>query len=119
MKKFKRVVSLLMMSAMLILPTAIPVQAEEVNNNTNEVITVVSTYSFTGYGLINANGVLLRQGPSVNSTALEWLAINEQVTIDYSKSVKSSSGAYTWYYVKRLNTQTVGYVSAQYVRKLA
>ena len=117
MKKFKRALSLLMMSAMLILPTALPVQADEIDNNTNEVVTVASTYSFTGYGQINTNGVYLRQGPSTSSTALEWLTINETVHIDYSKSVMSN-GAYTWLYVKRSNTGTEGYVAAQYVRVL-
>lgn len=76
MKKLKKVLSLLMMSAMLILPTAISAQAEEVKNDTKEVVTnntnetIASTQSIpSGYTIkatINANNVNLRNYSGVS-----------------------------------------------------
>lgn len=76
MKKFKKVLSLLMMSAMLVLPMAMPVQADEVKNDTKEVVTYntneinASTQSIpSGYTIkatINANNVNLRNYSGVS-----------------------------------------------------
>lgn len=119
MINLKKALSVLTVSAMLILPVSLPVQATEMNHNTNnEATTTASTYSFTGYGQINANGVHLRAGAGTNTTSLGLMSYNETVHIDYSKSV-SSNGTYTWLFVKRSNTGQTGYVSAQYVRRYA
>lgn len=118
MKNLKRIVPLLMAGAMLVSPVSISAQAKEVGN-VNEVVTIASTYSFTGYGQINTNGVNLRAGASTSSTSLGIMAYDETVHIDYSRSVKSSNGSYTWLYVKRSNTGQTGYVAAQYVRRYA
>lgn len=119
MKKFKKVLSLLMMSAMLILPTALPVQAEEIDNDDIEVavlsngdVSVNATY--TGRGKINTNGVYLRSGAGTNTTALEWMAIDEEVVIDKS-GIKTDSNGNAWYHVKRIKTGTTGYVRSKYV----
>lgn len=69
MKKFKKVVSLLMMSAMLVLPMAMPVQAEEVENITidqKDAVTQAIPSGFTQKAEINANNVNLRNGSWVS-----------------------------------------------------
>lgn len=123
MKKFKRVLSLLMMSAMLILPTALPVQADEVADNDIKVAVVsngeVSVYAtaFSGRGRINTNGVYLRSGAGTNTTKLEWMAVKEEVIIDKIGDKTDSSGN-SWYHVKRVDTGTIGYVMSKYVTVL-
>ena len=118
MKKIKRVLSLLMVGTIFVLPNSTLVQAKEIGN-VSEVSIVASTYSFTGYGQINASNVNLRAGADTASQSLGTMSYNETVHIDYSMSVKSSNGVYTWYYVKRSNTGQTGYVAAQYVRVLS
>lgn len=119
MKNLKRIMPLAMAGAMLVSPVSMSAQAKVIDNNVNKMVTMASTYSFTGYGQINTNGVNLRAGASTSSTSLGIMAYNETVHIDYSQSVQSSSGSYTWLYVKRSNTGQTGYVAAQYVRRYA
>lgn len=119
MKKLKKVLSLLIMSAMLILPAALPVQADEVADNDIEAAVLsngdVSAYTtYAGRGRINTNGVYLRSGAGTNTIALEWMAVDEEVVIDKSGNKTDSEGS-LWYHVKRIKTGKTGYVRAKYV----
>lgn len=114
MKKLIKTLSILMMSAMLILPAAVSTQAEEVNNNTKEVV----EYSTRATKTIKGNGVYLRKGPSTSSASLGQLNYGD--TVDTSSVVYDASGR-KWYRCKVISTKSgkldglEGYVAAQYI----
>lgn len=102
-----------MAGAMVILPAAMSVQAEEVNNDTKEVVEY-STRA-TRNGTVNADNVYLRSGPSMTSKKLGQLNKDDKVKIT---STVTDIYAREWYYCEVLsgqNTGLKGYVYAQYV----
>ena len=118
MKKFKKVLSLLMMSAMLVLPMAMPVQAEEVDNNAkdNVVSAVTARASYTSPATITGNNVALRSAPSLNASIKLYLQKGNSVHVDKNNLEQSSDGKW-WYPCKYTKNGNVyyGYVAAQYV----
>lgn len=108
MKKFKTVLSLLMISTILVLPNAISAQAEEVVDNINEI----ETYSTARFGNahITGDGVNIRRSSTLSSTVIGQLYKGDGVKIlgeAYGSGLK-------WYYVE-LESGIRGYVAAQYV----
>lgn len=118
MKKFKKAISLLMMSAMLILPIAMPVQAKEADIymlNTDTIkATFASNSATNSNGTVKGDGVRLRKTASTSGTILELMYDGEPLQVTLSKTKTDSKGN-IWYYCKRIKTGTKGYVSASYV----
>lgn len=119
MKKIKRALSLLMMSAMLILPTAMPVQAEDVDSNdidikeTKIISNGIITYGAGTKAKVVGNGVRLRSSPSTSGTILELMYDGEDIIVNLSK-VEEDSNGHLWIYCKRLKTGTKGYISVDH-----
>ena len=109
MKKFKKVLSLLMMSAMLVLPMAMPVQADEIQNNTNEVETY-ATKKF-GNASIKGDGVRIRETSSTTATILGLLYTGDRVQII---NQIYSNGSW-WYYIKT-ESGVKGFILTQYAK---
>ena len=113
MKKFKKVVSLLMMSAMLVLPTVMPVQAEEVNNIDTKEAVVYNTNKF-GNATIKGDGIRIRKEPNTNdSTPILGLLYDgnrvEIITQSYSYGT-------FWYYIKT-ESGIKGFIQTRYAIK--
>lgn len=118
MKKFKKAVSLLMMSAMLVLPTVMPVQAEEVEN-TNENVTATSAkeeYNYKYKAKITANAVRLRRTSSKSGEVMLLLKKGATIYVPnilifeedtWWRPCKYTSGGKTYY----------GYVADIYVEE--
>lgn len=115
MKNYKKVVSLFMMSAILILPTTISVQAKSIDKQyTNEVTYSSNDTKQYGNAKINASNVNIRKGPSTSSASLGLLQINTRVQANNSTVVDSSGRK--WYYCVT-ESGLKGFVAAQYVTK--
>lgn len=118
MRKFRKSVSLLMMSAMLILPTAIPVQAEETDNNTTanvESVVARASYSYTSPANTTASDVCLRRTASTSGEIMLLLKKGASLMVDEANALKRDS--IWWYpckYTSGGNTY-YGFVAAQYV----
>lgn len=115
MKKLKKAVSLLMMSAMLVLPTAVSVGAEDVDNYTKDNVVSVATtraYSYTSPATITGSNVRLRSQPNLNASVLLYLQQGYSVHVDKNNAIQSSDG--TWWYPCQYGS-TYGFVAAQYV----
>lgn len=69
----------------------------------------VSGNTFSASGVVNDDGVRLRNYPNTSSSILELMYSSETVSIDTANSTM------TFYRVKRQSTGTVGYVSKDYV----
>ncbi|MDE6210069.1 MAG: SH3 domain-containing protein [Lachnospiraceae bacterium] len=108
MKKFKTVLSLLMISTILVLPNAISAQAEEVVDNINEI----ETYNTSKFGNahITGDGVNIRRNSTLSSTVIGQLYKGDGVKI----LDEAYGSGLRWYYVE-LKSGTRGYVAAQYV----
>ena len=99
-----------MMSATLILPVAMPVRAEEVKNNTTEVV----TYAKAKYGnaTITGDGVRIRKSPSTSATIVGLLYKDDRV----------QTGAFChwdgrdWVYCVT-KSGLAGYVTTDYIKK--
>ena len=111
MKNFKRTLSLLMMSAMLILPISMPVQAEEIDNYTKEII----TYNTASYwnAKITGDGVRIRKGASLSTDVLGHLYTGDKVHVFF----ETDGSGLRWCYIETQSGIT-GYVAAQYVQYL-
>lgn len=116
MKKIKKALSLLMMSAMLVLPTAMPVQAKEVEN-TDKNVTATSAYDYSIKAEITASDVCLRRTPSKSGEVMLLLKkgatvyvantkVYEGQTSTFWRPCKYKSGGKTYY----------GFVADQYVK---
>ena len=120
MKKFKKTVSLIMMSAILVLPTVMPVQAEEIQNTeeVGVVVAAVNKSDFETPAKITGDGVRLRKTPGMDGVILESMEKGEKVLVDTNKSVYVADQGHLvkWYYCYRTKTKTVGYVYESYVR---
>lgn len=116
MKKFKKAVSLLMMSAMLILPMAMPVQAEETVNNTIEnVVSVARAYSYTSPANTTASDVCLRRTPSTSGEIMLILKKGANLHVDEENAVKRDG---IWWFpckYKSGGKTYYGFVAAKYV----
>ena len=112
MKKFKRTFSLLMMSAMLILPISIPAQAKEIDNYTKQSV-AFNTAKY-GNATIIANNVNIRRGPGTSYASLGQL--NDGDRIKLSTSIVHDASGRVWQscYTK---SGLYGYVALDYVRK--
>ncbi len=112
MKKFKRTLSLLMMSTMLILPVSAPVQAKEIDNCTKESV----TYNNEQYGnaTIIANNVNIRKGPGTSYTSLGQLNYGDRIKL--STSIVHDTSGRVW---QSCYTESglFGFVALDYVRK--
>lgn len=108
MKKFKKALSLLMISTMLILPTSISVIAKE-------TIGVNSTKAdpFESFGTISGDGVRLR---NASGTILESMSKDESIYIDYD-DIRTIQGI-KMVHCLRCKTGTTGYVATKYVNKI-
>lgn len=119
MKKIKKTLSLLMMSAMLVLPTAMPVLAEEVENTDKNVTatSVTRAFDYSIKAKITASDVCLRRTPSKSGEVMLLLKkdtviyvantkIYEGQTSTFWRPCKYTSGGKTYY----------GYVADQYVK---
>ena len=86
MKKLIKSLSILMMSAMLILPTAVSTQAEEVNNtNNNEMISILAITNTA----LTKEAVHLRDKPSAyEGNVLTTIPANKYIKIDYFNPVR-------------------------------
>lgn len=110
MKKFKKVISLLMMSAMLVLPTVLPVQAEEAENTNNDE--VISTFAITNTA-ITKEAVHLRSEPSAyTGSVLATIPANTYIKIDYNNAVQGDG---RWWFRCTYNGKT-GYVIASSIQ---
>lgn len=113
MKKLIKTLSILMMSAMLILPAAVSTQAEEVDNDTKEVVEYNMQEAPNGF--ISTNNVNLRKGPNTSTASLGQLNYQDLV---YATNVGYDYTGRKWYYCKVLsgnNKGKEGYVAAEYV----
>ena len=108
MKKLMKSLSILMMSAMLILPTAISTQAEEINNDTKEVVTYAEAKF--GNATINADGVRIRKGPSTSATIVGLLYKGDRVKASYQ-----AYGDGKWFYYIETESGVKGYVVTSYL----
>ncbi len=119
MKKFKKVVSLLMISAILVLPTAIPVQAKAVENtNKNIIVTSIKNeFNFKYKAKITASDVRLRRTASKSGEVMLLLKKGAVIYVPnilifdekdgtWWRPCKYTSGGKTYY----------GYVADQYVK---
>lgn len=112
MKKFKRIVPLLMAGAMLVSPVSLSAQAKNVDNNKRESAqTIVTARAYSSPALIKGNNVAFRRTAGLSGTVLMYLQNNTSIHVDKSKTV--SANGMTWYACKYGNTY--GYVAAQYV----
>lgn len=112
MKNFKRTLSLLLMSAMLILPISVPAHAKEIDNYTKETV----TYETASYynAKITGDGVRIRKSPSTASdSSIGLLYKGDKVHIFY----EAYGSGLRWYYVET-QSGIKGYVAAQYVQYL-
>ena len=112
MKKFKRSLSLLMMSAMLILPISLPAQAKEIDNYTKESV----TYNTAKYGnaTIIANNVNIRKGPGTSYASLGQLNYGDRIKL--STSIVHDASGRVW---QSCYTESglFGFVALNYVQK--
>lgn len=112
MKKFKKTLSLLMISAMLILPISMPVQAKKIDNNTRETVTY-NTASYWNAKIIG-DGVRIRRSPSTGTdTSIGLLYNGDKVHI----LNEASGSGLRWYYVET-QSGLKGYVAAQYIQRI-
>lgn len=83
MKKLKKVVSMLMISALFILPTSMSTQAEEseVIKKESNVITLSVSDDFEKTGYVNANNVNLRNSSWVSLGQMNY---GDAVYLDFS-----------------------------------
>ncbi len=111
MKKLVKTLSILMMSAILILPVSMPVQAEEIDNDTNESV----TYDIAAYwnAKITGDGVNIRYGASLSTAVLGQLYTGDLVHVFY----ETDGSGLRWCYI-RTHSGITGYVAAQYVQYL-
>lgn len=108
MKKLIKTLSILMMSAMMILPAAVSTQAEEVNNDTNEVVTYAKAKF--GNATINADGVRIRKGPGTSATIVGLLYKGDRV-----KTYYQAYGDGKWFYYIETESGVKGYVVTSYL----
>lgn len=113
MKKFKRALSLLMMSAMLVLPTAMPVQAGEVQNNDVKETVVYNANNF-GNASITGNDVRIRKVPNTDDSTpiLGLLYDGDRVEIIQELY---TNGTF-WYYIKT-ESGIKGFIETDHVMK--
>lgn len=127
MKKLIKTLSILMMSVMLILPAAVSTHAEEVNNDTNEVVEYNTNgaildnsktnpnfsklaRAFSPNATINANGVRIRKGPSTSATIAGLLYNGDRV-----KAYYQAYGDGKWFYYIETESGIKGYVVTSYL----
>lgn len=118
MKKLKRALSLLMMSAILFLPTAIPVQAGEVTNNTyNNVanVTPKSDNKYTTPALVTDANVPMKETAGLSGKDLMLLQKGYLVQLDLTNAVEVDG--VKWYPCKY--AYVYGFIEAQYVHIIA
>ena len=116
MKKIKLFLTLLMISAMLILPTSLSVQAEEIGNFNIKGIddiekVAIKAVIFEKNAIVTGDGVNLRNS---SWTVLEKMYKGETIYLDFD-DVKIWNGN-VMVHCKRAKTGTEGYFSNTYVK---
>lgn len=109
MNKVVKTLSILMMSAILILPVFTTVQAEEINNNTTEVVTYAKAKF--GNASIKGNGIRLRKGPGTSATILGLLYDGDRIKLIHQEYTNGQ----WWYYIE-IESGLKGYILPKYIR---
>ncbi|MCI8668110.1 MAG: hypothetical protein HFI34_01105 [Lachnospiraceae bacterium] len=114
MKKFKRTLSLLMMSAMLILPISIPAQAKEITDGSNDITNIapISDINYATPAIITEDNVAMKDAPGLAGTVLMTLQRAYFIQIDKANAIESDG--ILWYPCKY--GYVYGYVAAEYVK---
>lgn len=122
MRKLKLFSSLLMISALFILITSVPVRAEEIadnNTNKNGIVETAAASSFSTKAKITGDGVRIRKTPSYSGTVLGMLYKGDKVKVDVVRTAYPviNGSMTTWYYCKT-ESGIVGYIYGSYVQFL-
>lgn len=115
MKNFKKVLSLLIVSTILLLPVSMSTQAKEITDGSKSDITNISPISDINYttpALITEDNVPMKDAPGLSGSVLMTLQRGYFIQIDKENAIESDG--IKWYPCK--HGDVYGYVSAEYVK---